>query len=228
MGVATQIRSELGDCHPLCKLADTILHESQDLNFQLCNIMVAADLESGDCSAEIGKVDIVALFKGIIDSYAPHIEGKHLSIRTENSSDAALFVTDAPKVGLIFSNLLDNAVKFSNNGGVISIQVQCDENELTVTVSDFGIGIAPGDHDRIYDRFLQLDSGTTRAHRGHGLGLSIVKAILDLLNGTILMESAPGKGTRFSFTIPVLDPTDSIDIFADDSNLMIFDQTRKI
>jgi signal transduction histidine kinase len=90
-----------------------------------------------------------------------------------------------------------------------------------------GIGIAAKDQQRIFDRFVQLDAGTTRSHLGHGLGLSISKALVDLLQGDISLVSTPGDGTLFTVTIPPHSLLDDDDSFSEAGNLFIFSDLRE-
>lgn len=226
MGLADQICWGLEEGHPLSRMAETIHDEAQNLNFQLSNIIAAAELESGEAKALPEQVNVTSVFQSILDSFRTNLARKRLQVTLPDESHGPLFfVTDAEKLTLILANLLDNAVKFSNDEGRIEIRTLSEGETLGITVRDFGVGIAAHDHKRIFDRFLQLDSGSTRAHRGQGLGLSIVKAALDLMNGIIQVESAPGEGTAITVTLPQLELQHEVDIFAEDGNLFIFGAT---
>ena len=96
------------------------------------------------------------------------------------------------------------------------------EGELVVSVADTGPGIAAADRETIFDRFRQLDAGTTKGHRGHGLGLSICWSLAELLDGTLDVDSRPGEGSRFVLILPK--PDVDVSVQARDANLFIFDQ----
>ncbi len=109
---------------------------------------------------------------------------------------------DAAKTKQILYNLLSNAVKFTPERGRVSVGVEGSSKEVTFTVTDTGIGIAPEDQDRIFADFLQLDASYARRYQGTGLGLALVKRFVEMQGGRIWVRSRPGEGSRFSFTIP--------------------------
>ena len=121
---------------------------------------------------------------------------------------------------LIFINLIHNAIKFSNPLQNFSIQATLDENGLSFAVTDLGCGISEEDQRVIFDRFRQLNEGLRKSHQGHGLGLSVVQAILELLNGKIEIESAPEKGSCFKIQVPSMECEEKD--FAIDGNELFF------
>jgi signal transduction histidine kinase len=118
---------------------------------------------------------------------------------------------------------LGNAVEFSNRGGKITICIEENKTGLSVAIIDNGPGISPTDQEVIFDRFRQLDAGTTKEHRGHGLGLSICWALAELLGGTLDLDSQPEQGSRFVLEIPRPD-VDTV-MYASEGNFFIFDET---
>ncbi len=106
----------------------------------------------------------------------------------------------------VLDNLIANAIKFTPPGGSVRLTAAHDpaRNQIVITVIDTGIGIAPDQHERIFERFYQVDGSSTRAHSGVGLGLSVCKAIVEEHGGRIWVESTPGKGAAFYFTLPVV------------------------
>jgi CheY-like chemotaxis protein len=117
------------------------------------------------------------------------------------SDTLSLILTDVIKIRQIISNLLNNAVKFTDKGH-IGFGYTLEENELNFFIEDTGIGIPSDSHDKIFERFLKVGSDNERLYEGVGLGLAICKGNIDLLNGKIWMDSKPGKGSKFLFTIP--------------------------
>lgn len=199
--------------------------EAFNLDFQLRNIFVAAKIEAGEIHPEIMSVDIVQLLKSVIDSYKVESKKKQLSINFKNELplgeyDIYYFNTDAEKLKLIMANLLSNAVNFSHNQGQINIVATELEGSLTISVQDFGTGISEDNQKIIFDRFKRLDSGINSINRGHGLGLSINKALLDLLDGTIEIDSVLGKGAKFTVVIP--EAVSGIEGYASDANELFF------
>jgi signal transduction histidine kinase len=117
---------------------------------------------------------------------------------------------DSKRLGQVFDNLLGNAIKFSPDGGEISVRLSHLGHQVQVDVRDMGIGMPPDRLDQIWDRFYQLDSASTRRFPGAGLGLAIVKRIIDAHDGRIWVESELNVGSTFSFLLPVYDETDDV------------------
>ena len=152
-----------------------------------------------------------------------YIVGRKKDMITKALPDDLIFPTDAQKFEKILINLLGNAVEFNHTGGTINITIEENKSGLSVTVEDNGPGIAAGDQEVIFDRFKQLEAGTTKGHRGHGLGLSICWSLTELLNGTLDLDSQPGAGTRFVLLLPR--PEVDVVVHAKDSNFFLFDET---
>lgn len=180
----------------------TIYREAFGLNFQLRNIFAAAELEAGDSPLSVSVVDLDTLFKGVIGSYSRRAREKDLRIELTCDLVDSAFRTDSEKLEWVLFNLLSNAIEYSDAGGRIDVKAARKNGVLSVSFSDHGAGIAPKDHGVIFERFRQLDTGSTKAHGGHGLGLSISKAAAELLGGTIDVVSRKGEGATFTVTIP--------------------------
>jgi signal transduction histidine kinase len=176
------------------------------LDFQLKNIFAAAKLEAGELSPETSTVDINSLINNVIESFKYDARHKNLKIEyyseNKNADTKIFFNTDSEKLNLVFSNLLSNAVKFSNTNGSITINSVRAFDKLIVEVKDYGIGISKENESVIFDRFKRIDSGINSINRGHGLGLSVNKAVLDILDGTISFTSKLNEGATFIVTIP--------------------------
>ena len=137
---------------------------------------------------------------------------KQLDLQTSISIDLPNVYADQVKFKQIMYNLLSNAVKFTPEGGRIDIDISFDNNELLVSVADTGVGIAPEDHEAIFDEFKQVDSSRSREHEGTGLGLALTRRLVELHGGRIWVESEGlGKGSKFSFTLPAGTPAVDID-----------------
>lgn len=181
--------------------------EAFSLDFQLKNIFAAAKIEAGDILPDLSNVDVYSVVTSVINSFKVDAKKKklkfvqNLQVETGNN-ESFYFKTDAEKLKLILSNLINNAVKFSFDEGIITIDVRKEENNLIISISDTGSGISEENQLIIYDRFKRIDSGITSTLRGHGLGLSINKGILDLLGGEINLKSQIGEGSVFTIKIP--------------------------
>jgi PAS domain S-box-containing protein len=134
----------------------------------------------------------------------PKAEKKSLTLSIESDLTECTITGDALRIQQILINLGDNAIKFTETGHIHVHLSQCEETMgLVISVDDTGEGMTPDQLDRIFDRFEQLDPSSTRRHDGVGLGLSICKNLIDLMDGDIRVESTLGKGTCFSVTLPV-------------------------
>lgn len=200
--------------------------EAFTLDFQLRNIFVAAKIEAGEIYPEILNTDIKSLFNNVLDSFK--FEAKKKNLNFEYKFDIAseggavvYFKTDPEKLKLIMSNLMSNAVKFSYDKGNIILHVWQENALLNVGIQDFGAGISEENQKIIFDRFKRLDNGINSINRGHGLGLSITKALLDLLDGSIEVRSQKGKGSAFTISIP--ESQSGIAGFSSDGNDFLFE-----
>jgi signal transduction histidine kinase len=115
-------------------------------------------------------------------------------------------LADPRRARQVLRNLVENAVKYSPGGGPVTISTKAGNGYVQVSVADRGIGIEEKDLDRIFDRFYQVDSASTRQVGGSGLGLAICKAIVEAHDGEIWAESQPGMGSTFHFTLPIAHP----------------------
>jgi signal transduction histidine kinase len=207
-------------------LSSLIGAEANHLDFQLRNIFMAAELEAGEVSPRCVKIHIATSLRDLVDSFRHTAAKKNVSFQLilPEYEDGALAAIDVEKFQIIISNLLSNAIEYSNVGGVVEISISVGgDGCLQIYVQDHGVGIAPEDQQRIFDRFVQLETGTTRSHLGHGLGLSITKALVDLMQGSIKLNSTLGQGTRFTVTIPPCSILDDEDSFSEAGNLFLFD-----
>jgi signal transduction histidine kinase len=125
-----------------------------------------------------------------------------IQLRAEVEPDLPTVVADRDRVNQVFDNLLANAIKFSPVGGTITIRLQQQDDAILASVTDTGIGIPPDQLHRVFERFYQVDGSATRRFGGAGVGLAIVKRIVEAHGGRIWVESELGKGSSFRFTIP--------------------------
>lgn len=231
MGLASQLVLIGAENETIATLSSLIGAEANTLNFQLRNIFMAAELEAGEVSPSCIKVHIAAALRDLVDSFLHSAAKKSVELKLELPSEenGTLVVIDVEKFQIIISNLLANAIEYSSNGGLVEISsVVSGEGILNVSVLDHGVGIAAEDQQRIFDRFVQLDIGTTRSHLGHGLGLSITKALVDLMQGSITLDSTPGKGTSITVSIPPCSIMDDTDSFSESGNLFLFDDMSEV
>ncbi|MFW6227201.1 MAG: sensor histidine kinase [Bacteroidota bacterium] len=194
------------DWKKVISMVALIHSEAFNLDFQLRNIFMAAKIEAGELNPEVMDVDIVKLIENTMDSFRIEANKKKVQIMfshnvPENEGEVNTFKTDPEKLRIILTNLLSNAVKFSFEDSNIEVSVNNADGILELTVKDYGCGLSNKNQQIIYDRFKRLDSGINSLNRGHGLGLSISKALIDLLNGKIHVSSQINKGTTFTVSL---------------------------
>jgi len=195
------------DAEALKSIARLIHKDAFSLNFQLRNVFAAAELEAGEAEPAFTNTDVDSVLRESVASLGSRASDKGVRVIFDISPElkSATFRTDAEKLHRVFLNLLANAIEFSFEGAEVCASAWLAGGKLVVTVRDFGPGIERKDHGAVFERFRQLDAGATKQHAGHGLGLSIVKASVELLGGTITLESSAGKGALFTVTVPEAD-----------------------
>ena len=206
MGIAKQLAGGNADIETTQRMAQTILNEAFDLDFQLRNIFTAAELEAGEATLGVSKVDVDSLIHNLLDSYSHRAAEKKLTIDLawnvlRKEGEPVYFHTDSEKLETILSNLLANAIEFNKEGKKVKMTINREENRLTVSIEDEGIGIPAEQRDNLFTRFRQLDTGSRKIHRGHGLGLSITKALAEMLDGKIAFATAAAGGCIFTISI---------------------------
>ena len=214
------------DVEAMKRFAALIFSETFDLDFQLRNIFLSAEIEAGESPLSVVSVNISSLISTVLDSFQSKIKKKGIElILTNLIEENTIFKTDTEKLHLILSNLLANAIQFNDFGGQIEILTKIENNQFYFSIKDNGIGIAEDELEKIYDRFHQIESGTTKTYGGHGLGLSITKALLEILEGNITVYSELGSGSNFVIEINELDFSEGDeDIYSSDGNDFLFDQ----
>ena len=185
-----------------------IAREAAGLDFQIRNIFCAAELEAGEAAPEVTRVDPASVLRDAMDSLRYLAEDRAVAVALEAPEAAAAFHTDPEKFRLIAVNLLANAIKFSPEGGAVTVRLEEAGGGVALSVEDRGLGIRPEDQGLIFERFRQLDSGVARLHQGQGLGLAVVQALVELLGGEIDLASRPGAGSVFTCRIPDQAPAD--------------------
>jgi PAS domain S-box-containing protein len=190
----------------LAEFSEIITQRCKDLLTIIDDILNIAQIESGQTPVNIDSCNLDSLFSDIHLFFREgqlRLHKQHISFQTENNLPPALnhISTDPLKLKQILINLTGNAFKFTNNGN-IAIGVKPGINNSHIFyVSDTGIGIPKDKHHAIFERFYQVDHGRSRVFEGNGLGLSIVKGLVNILDGEVWLESEPGKGSTFYFTI---------------------------
>ncbi|HEY9062574.1 MAG TPA: MASE3 domain-containing protein [Pseudobacteroides sp.] len=166
------------------------------------NIIDTTRIDAGFYSLNKVNCNIVNVVEEVIFSVAEFIKSKGLQLEFDTNTEEKLIDCDPDKIERIMLNLLSNAVKFTKKNGKITVNIHDKEDETVISVKDNGIGIEKDKQNLIFQRFRQVDKSLTRSHEGSGIGLSLVKALVELHGGTIKVESEYGKGSEFIITLP--------------------------
>jgi len=174
-----------------------------DLTRLVNDVLDLAKIASGKMSLERSEVDLARLIEEVVAGLRPLAEKKGLSIRCTVERGLPRIESDAGKIKQILVNLLSNAIKFTERGEItVQARRRNDRDGVQVAVQDTGIGIRSEELPKIFDPFHQVNGASTREHGGVGLGLAIVRELLQILDGDIYVESEYGRGSTFAFFLP--------------------------
>ncbi|HEY9637134.1 MAG TPA: ATP-binding protein [Coleofasciculaceae cyanobacterium] len=165
-------------------------------------ILDLSKIEAGRLELKLEAFNLVALIQATINELRSLADEKHLTLQVHTNLQNPNVINDSARLRQILVNLLSNAIKFTESG---SVQVDIKEispDRLMITIKDTGIGIAEKDLEHIFEEFRQLDQTTTRKYSGTGLGLAITKSLIELMQGTIEVESQLGQGSTFRLELP--------------------------
>ena len=188
--------------------ANAILLSAENLVQILNDILDLTKIESGHITISDTNFSLEALLAHCESLFQPLAEAKGLGFHMEKATQGHGWVRgDKIRLYQVIANLVSNAIKFTERGGVncrVSLVEQGETGYLLkVSVQDTGLGISPAEKERIFDRFTQLSGGFSKRYAGTGLGLTISKSLVELMQGRIGLESVPGKGSRFHFELPL-------------------------
>lgn len=189
------VRGWLNTAHNSVKRLGTIINDLFDIS----------RLQSGNLKFNFERIDLTYELNQAIKEFGPRCDAKNIELSLDVADNLSPIEADAGKLRSVILNLLDNAIKFSENQGKVQITARADsKNEFVqVSVSDTGIGIPQTYLDQIFDKFFQIDSSSTRAHEGSGIGLSLARDIVESHGGRIWVTSELGVGSTFHFTVPI-------------------------
>ncbi len=202
------------------ELTEMLHMEILRLDFQIKNIIAASEIEAGKTENYYMKVNFETIMDDVRPSFIYLIKDKNLQIDFKDSTQGDVF-SDAGKIYLILLNLVSNACEYTFENGHIWVEVKNDDTNLYIDVKDDGEGISVENKLLVYNRFTQFSKGTTRAKTGLGLGLSVVKGVVEALGGDVDYDSEEGK-TEFKIFIP-LPSEDLISSGSGGSNDILFE-----
>jgi len=194
------LAGELGDKQK--ELLGRSRQKIQDLLDLITDLLDVTKIESGQAFQQHTPVNLPEVIGHIIELTRPRAEGQNILLRLEIPEDLPLIEADPRCMEELFSNLISNAVNYSPDGGEIVVSLAPSGNFVEVCVSDTGVGIEPEEIPKIFDKFYRIKDQRTRHVRGSGLGLALVKEIVESHCGTLEVKSRPGLGTTFRVLLP--------------------------
>jgi two-component system phosphate regulon sensor histidine kinase PhoR len=177
-----------------------IKKHTQRLGNIIDDLLRLSELESGG-RIEMAELDLKGLVDEVVMGFGHSLNAKRQELSVEAEGGDFVTLGDRAKLEQVFVNLIDNAIKYTKEGGQIKVRLAADGDCLTVAVEDNGIGIPKDDVERVFERFYRVDKAHSRKVGGTGLGLSIAKHIVLVHNGQIRIESEPGRGTKVIVTL---------------------------
>ena len=185
------------------KFLNIIMLEADRLTRLINDILSISKLESGNDKVEMQALQLNTMASEICDLLRMHAEQKHITVNCAENAPQTLIWGNPDRVKQMLINLIDNAIKYTLDGGSVTVAVYKDDTTAYFSCSDTGIGIAEENIPRLFERFYRVDKGRSRSMGGTGLGLAIVKHIVLSMNGHIEVHSKLGEGTEFLISIPL-------------------------
>jgi two-component system phosphate regulon sensor histidine kinase PhoR len=185
------------------EIFEVLRKHSRRLNALLEDLLTLARLESRQERVVCVPMELPALLRSVAGDWSQKLAAKRLTIQVDAPADLPHVTADPQRLEQVLHNLLENAVKFTDEGGDIQLRARALPGEMELCVEDTGQGIPPADLPHIFERFYRADKARSREMGGTGLGLSIVKHIIQLHGGSVTAESRYGKGTTIALHLPL-------------------------
>lgn len=180
-----------------------ITRNTERMTKLVTDMLTLAKMEVATSTVRLEKVDVCQLLEQLREEFTPRFAQANKKFET-NFQAVPKVMGDAESLLRLFSNLIENALKYTEEGNSVTVNLKAKDNKIEVAIIDTGIGIPKDGIPRLFDRFYRVDRSRARVRGGSGLGLSIVKAIAELHGGTLNVVSAEGKGSTFTVSIPTV------------------------
>ena len=183
------------------RFLEIIVSETERLTAIVSQILLAGQLEEGRVDVAASATDLTPLAESVLDS-ARLRSPERIDLRLEQNGSPTVAIADEDKLRQVLVNLLDNAIKYSPDGGDVVLELAGGHGRVRLTVRDSGLGIPPGEQERIFEKFYRLDPALTRGVGGSGLGLFISRELVARMGGSLTVRSQPGEGATFVVDLP--------------------------
>lgn len=195
-----------GDLGPLGddqrQALDVISYEIGKLRTSIANLLRIKDFGEKEVTSTSVLVDVTDIIEGEVSALSSDAEQKNISLSTSFTGDLNVH-SDPEKLQEVVRELLSNSIRFGNKDGFVMVRSACDDSELVISVEDNGIGIEESSLGYIFDKFYRVHRGTDRHYCGIGIGLTLVKGLVESLGGTVNVSSFPGSGTIVNVVLPI-------------------------
>ncbi len=211
LGWAQLAHSSARDPVLISRAIDTIERNARTQAKLIDDILDVSRIITGKVRFDFASIDLKTIVDDVVDGMRPTADAKHLELVWRSAIDSAPLSGDASRLQQVVFNLVTNAIKFTPRGTIV-IELDALEEWYVLTIRDTGIGIRPEFLPHVFDRFRQADASTTRSHGGLGLGLSIVRSLVELHGGRVWVESeGEGHGARFGMELPRAATVESVE-----------------
>lgn len=191
------------------EMIDRSLARVQAMRNLIMDLLDLTHIESGKRKRELRELDLGLVAKSAIETMMPLAVQCDVTLALE-TEEANPMMADAEEMEIIFNNLISNAVKYNIHGGRVQVSIKSTTEAIVITIRDTGVGIEPDDLPKLFHDFTRIKNPKTKHVTGSGLGLSIVKKLVELYNGTIDVESKPNEGSTFTVRFPLLPTIDNM------------------
>lgn len=202
----TLLAGAIDDPQNRMRFLEIILEHSRRLARLTDDLLELSKMDADRLELEIRRLSVSQFVESCIETTERSAAEKDLRISVNLQEHLPDIAADRRRLAEVLQNLLDNAIQYTPAGGQIMVSAAADGDEVTITVSDTGIGIPQADQSRIFERFYRVDVARSREVGGTGLGLSIAKHLVEAHGGRIWVDSEIGQGSQFHFTVPIFDP----------------------
>jgi signal transduction histidine kinase/ActR/RegA family two-component response regulator len=207
LGWASMLQRGVKDEATLRRGLDAIERNARAQGQLIDDLLDMSRIVAGTLRLDVQMVDLAKVIEAALGTVQPAAMAKKIELRTDLHENARMVLGDPGRLQQVLWNLLSNAVKFTPNGGIVQVELAYADEQATIRVLDSGIGIDPDFLPHVFDRFRQQDASITRQHGGLGLGLAIVRQLVELHGGTMAVGSpGQGAGTTFTLCLPLAQP----------------------
>ena len=203
LGFSEVLRSATGLTEKQQRWVTNIRTSGEQLMNLISDILDLAKIEAGKMQISVKTFDVIDAAEGVLTMFRQMAEKKNIDLRATYAASVPKLRQDVGKLQQILTNLVSNAIKFTPEGGRITLEIDAEGPQVVLVVKDTGVGIAPEDQDLVFEKFRQAGNIMTREYGGTGLGLSIVRELSKLLGGDVALKSELGRGSIFTVRLPV-------------------------